>query len=115
MKLWEAILAGCDVTGKANEAYLRIDIDGSILACALGAACIGLGAITIPQITDKFIATNTVYGRILDFFPNDTLDMFVCHPETNEYDKLYDVIVDLNDRCMWEREKIADWLKGLDV
>lgn len=39
----------------------------------------------------------------------------VKHPVEGGFARLYTVIISLNDKHLWPREKIADWLETLDV
>lgn len=43
------------------------------------------------------------------------VDKVVENPETGIKNKLYTVVMDLNDHQKWSREDIADWIESLDI
>jgi hypothetical protein len=95
-ELADAIRAGCLLRPrKAVRAYFRGEA-----ACALGDAAIGRG-VTLPRLNKP--------AALQKLFP--ILDSKVRDPENrNAKWKLGPLIVCLNDRRRWSRERIADWL-----
>jgi hypothetical protein len=95
-ELADAIRAGCLLRPrKAVRAYFRGEA-----ACALGAAAIGRG-VTLPRLNKP--------AALQKLFP--ILNSKVRDPENrNAKWKLGTLIVCLNDRRRWSRERIADWL-----
>jgi hypothetical protein len=57
-----------------------------------------------PKIeTESFVPSLPGYGKIVE------------HPVLGERYRLQSVIMNLNDKCGWTRDQIADWLETLDL
>lgn len=104
MKLSEAIRLGAMSTPQTYGRMWSAVTGGT---CALGAAYYAVDSAFLTK--EKF--------RASDHFPILEKNPVVKIPvETlfNTYQKLTDVIVFLNDRFYWSRERIADWVEIIE-
>jgi hypothetical protein len=91
LKLWQAILIGCDRREQGFGEFNQISRDGDVRTCALGAAYEG----TFGEIAEP----SKAYERLRMTYP-------ILERRIGSED-LLDLIVDLNDLSRWPREKIA--------
>lgn len=109
MKLWEAILIGCDKRPQAFKSLFIRDSDGTVRSCALGAAQEASGVFNIDEF---FVATN-ISSRVQLFRKQFPILSLLCklpdccgaiQPSSETLDNH---ITHLNDDHRWPREKIA--------
>lgn len=86
--------------------------DGRIYACALGAIYYAkFGFDKDSNLIDAVSRLSAVgYPQLRD----DMQDRSKLPVVTgNHIYKLYQVIIDLNDNCLWDRDRVADWLESI--
>lgn len=105
MKLSNAILKGCEIA--PLQAFRSYTSDQA--ACALGAAYLGAGAVKPGERVT--LASQLRLGAKV----GASLFTTVQHPETGRFDDVPTIVIELNDRHRWTREKIAGWLAGLGM
>lgn len=104
MKLWEAILIGCDRRAQAFGALVRHQNNGECHSCAIGAAMeatFGLDEVDGSNLT-KFVELYPILFKtvVVDGVESTTV---------------FERITDLNDEEQWAREKIAlEFVKPLE-
>lgn len=121
MKLSDAILKGCKVIKKQARGELFEEIGENVYAaCALGAAAVGAGLVTVVDITKKDLTGNpqSVFVKLRKSFPElkkrvSSLGFAVDYDDEDE--DLEDFVVSLNDHHGFYRYQIARRLaaKGL--
>lgn len=81
-----------------------------------------LGDIVSTEVRDKilenFICTKEVLDTKSDqpsFIANmlPGVNNVVTHPVSGKEQRLFDIIINLNDHCGWTREAVADWIDTL--
>lgn len=81
--------------------------DGS--SCAIGSVLRSIGA-------DKWKISSGIYPKgfteLVETFP--VLITMVTHPFGGHADKLWDIIIELNNYHMWSRERIAVWVQTIE-
>lgn len=105
MKLSEVMRKGCEDTVQAFGAYIDPLPDGTLSACALGAAGLGLG-----------LKPTQVSGvGILEALGIDIIKAPLTPPKgapTMLPPTIFYVVGMLNDDYLWAREDIADYLES---
>lgn len=103
MKLWEAILIGCDKRAQAFGGLFQTEGE-QIFSCALGAAIEGAGF-----GFDAFSVASSFH------FAYPILRQSSECPERRCGGTVQDNIIYLNDKCKWSRERIAlEYVKPLE-
>lgn len=111
MKLSEAIRVGSALSRPGTRRYFDTDLNGNVIACALGAAAIGVAGVEASRgkvnlILRGFLGVSILQpGRLC--LPTEVLESRFA----SEYTSINDVVVYLNDTAYWSREAIADWLE----
>lgn len=102
MKLWQAILIGCDRRAQAFKSLFVKDLDGKCRSCAFGAAYEAtFGVKVIDVITnDQNTQFSKAYPVIFQESECPCCGCFTKRP-------VEDVVTHLNDNHRWLREKIA--------
>ncbi len=99
LKLWQAILIGCDRRAQGFGSLFRTMSDGSCISCTWGAA-----------IEGTFNKTDPNYGgdllRECYSFAFNPINKTNC-PACSSYRSIACILVHLNDYHYWPREKIA--------
>lgn len=116
MKLSEAILAGCEISEPLTTTELiKIEYVGEISACALGAAGLGAGLdpVELQNRGDQYYMLSEIFPVLAEKY---------SYPESLSSRKIYfqkrplmEVIWKLNDNEGWTRERIAEWLRSIDL
>lgn len=106
--LAQAIRVGCLSSTPCIGEYVQFMADGSVEACALGAAALALG---FDQTSDG-LPTTTVRDR----FPSTcaTGRFYLCPSCGQAKCSLNGVITHLNDAHIWSREAIADYAEEME-
>lgn len=110
LKLSEAIRLGAAKSLPTTGLYSKVNEDGQICTCALGAAYLGaFGEPPEPMGIGMWTALKEATGLDID-------NHIVDHPAYNVSDwNLSSAIISLNDSNGWSREKIADWLERIGL
>jgi hypothetical protein len=103
MKLWQAILAGCRWRNQTKATLFSKDLDGAVSSCALGAAYEGIAG-------EVCWDSKRAYDRLDKSFP--VLNQKTRCPVTGcsvqmMFHTLGCIIIHLNDKHGWSRERIA--------
>lgn len=110
MKLSEAIMLGSFSSEQVSGLY----VDSAGKRCALGAAMLAVG-IQIeaePMLHYWERATKAKWSLIYKF---PYLNIIVEDPAGGPKDYLKDVIMRLNDRHCWSRQRIAQWVATIEA
>lgn len=97
-KLSTAIRIGSTQGAQIYNAWIATH-ENKIDSCAIGAVAVGLGKGYDVKVVFKRFAAE--------------LSINVKHPTNTTINNLLNIIIDLNDNCYWERERIADWLESI--
>ena len=108
-KLSELIREGCKYT-RPGEGYMYHESDFGAFACALGAGVIGAKRLGFLSGPINYLQADDLGNAIgVDLFGT-----LITHPEAPNWSfDLASIIISLNDRYDWPREKIADWLQSI--
>lgn len=104
MKLSQAVREGCKQSLPTTVNLLERDSAGGLLACALGAAHLGIGG--TPDMSDR-----DVYEELSEIWPELLTDCVTdefIQSEVNLEVRLWH----RSDTLLWTREAIADWLES---
>ncbi len=100
MKLWEAILIGCDRRGQAfTTLFHKEKGKEEVTSCALGAAIEGAFGKPSRRLQDRLRREFPILRRDFDWRP--------WVPSEHWERVLEDLIVHMNDAERWSRERIA--------
>lgn len=110
MRLWQAMLAGA----KLGHQVFGTWSDGSGGTCAMGAVMLGCGYVISGH--DWYEAFQGVRERFpeLALHADCPVDEH-CTAHGKVSPTLMEVIMHLNDRHHWSRQRIAEWLSGTKV
>lgn len=71
------------------------------------------------RLTENFLVTKKLLDKkndnpsyLANLLPG--VQKEVKHPVSGEMDKLFSIIINLNDHHKWERDAVADWIESLD-
>ncbi len=108
MRLWEAILRGCEGTKQVKGVLGGLDNDK---CCVMGAA---MQAIQIPKLTHNIQLLMNCFGIL-----KRRVDCPVCQCAPSAYwpfasRTLYSVCVCLNNNHGWTREAIAEFVRTIE-
>lgn len=102
MKLSKAIREGAKLRPQCHGSYFKRN--GELASCAIGAA--------VEIVTGEAEPGYLLPEAFWNAFPELTARKDYHIPGTNVYcDQLRLAIVELNDKCFWTREQIADWVE----
>lgn len=110
MKLYEAMLKGA----KQGPQVFGEWSNGGTGTCAMGAVMLGCGfQINSHDWYDGFVIVRNLYPELGE--PAECPISSTCRHCDGFDPSLMDVIMHLNDKHEWSRQRIAEWLSGTKV
>lgn len=88
-----------------NQLYFNL-MDENKNSCAVGAIIIG----AYPDVRSGYGEAHFKWAELVDRFNTAKR---IMNPVTGLHDSVTCVIIDLNNKNKWTREKIADWLESI--
>lgn len=111
MKLSEAIRLGSMMTKQEHRSLVHKIGDSYVGACAWGAAGLAIGMTLNEDIGTSEIADRWPWVFEATHRPCPAQSCCTYHGQHHAVDLL---IVHLNDTHQWTRERIADWVEGIE-
>jgi hypothetical protein len=110
LKLSDYMLLGIAQTDRLEKLYVS-DGTGRPRTCAIGAACYVRDRAVMNEYRSYYTLeqASAVFPELLEAAPEEALDLYGgMHPEI-----LADVIMILNDKLHWRRDRVARYVRKL--